>query len=151
MHTLTLSLPAHRDLAQPCIVICLNPLQIAHYRRRDDDLFRRFARQVDLDPCKVSVKPDLRMAEHEMVLRMARVGVPGFSEGCRALLELIAVAGRVGAREHVVEDIGSAGLTERIDDVPESDIAGGDGVGMSANVVHQLLKYRIPVLRFDNS
>ncbi len=80
------------------------------------------------------VEPLLGVAEHEVVLGVFGVGVPGFGEGGGALGELVAVAGGVGAGEEIEDDVGAIGVGEGVQDEAEAYVAGGDVVVMGADV-----------------
>ena len=98
------------------------------------------------------MEPRLGVAEHEVVLRDLRVGVPRFGQRGRAAREHGAVARRVGAGEEVEDDGGTVVVGQCADDEVKADVAGGDVVVARANVSDQPIEHGAPALdRHDES
>src|SRR5207247_391356 len=120
------SFPAHLDGPEDRLVTRLTPGDVADGIRADHDLPWRQLGEVNANAGEVLVEPDLRVAEHEVVLRDLGVGVPGFGEGGGATGELRAVAGRVGAGEQIKYDVGAVVVGQGAKDEVKADVAGGD-------------------------
>ena len=103
--------------------------------------------KVDADPGEVLIEPDLRVAEHEVVLRDLGVGVPGLGEGGGAARKLGPVAGRIGAGKQIENDVAASAVGQGADDEVKTDVPGGDVVVMGADVGDEMIENRLGIVR----
>ena len=75
-----------------------------------------------------------------MILRTVRICVPRFGKGGCAARQLVTIAGGVGARQHVVENVGTSSIRQCPHNVMKPNIARGHVVPVLTNVVDEMLQ-----------
>ena len=100
-----------------------------------------------VDADQVLVEPLGDVAEHEVVVRGVVIGVPGFGEAGRALLELVAVAGPLVLVDHVVDHVRLAALGQGLQQIAEADVAGRHRVAALAHVFDERGECPLAVFR----
>src|SRR6185437_14650961 len=101
---------------------------------------------IEVDTAEAAIEPLFRVAQHEMILRQIRIGVPGFRQRGGAAGKLRAVARRIGTGKHIEQYVGTIVVSERADDVMKADIAGSDVVLVAANVRNEIVEDRFSAI-----
>ena len=112
-------------------------MNIADDLGMNPDTLALLAIKVEVYAGKAAIEPLLRVTEHEVILRGTWIRVPCLCECRRSVAELVSITRAVGPHEHVIQNIRSATIRERADDIVKSDVAGGYMVLMSANVLNK--------------
>ena len=128
--------PLAADAAVNGIVVRLDPRQVAHQRRLDEDFFEPYRGRVALDAGDFFIKPDDEIAhQHDVVAgihrRIGGVAVPQLPHRRRAVPGHVAPAGIRRVRGETIDQVRPAAVGEHAVDPLAADQTGAKG-GLSS-------------------
>src|SRR5579863_9251940 len=101
-----------------------------HRGRTDDNLFALRPGKIEVYSGQTAIEPLFSMTQHEMILRVPWIRVPGLGQSRRAHPKLVSVTRSVSARQYIVNHVRTASIGKRLHYEMKPDTTRGDMVLM---------------------
>ena len=116
-----------------------HPGEVAHNGGLEDDLAEAGAGGIALDAGQIMEEPLHELAQHEVIVRRAALGIPGFRQRRGPLGQHHAIAGLVALVVQVVDHVGAIPIRQRAQQIAIPHVARGEAFRL--DVGHNVLQH----------